>query len=57
MPTYRNDTRGTILIKNKAGVPIPVRPKETFETYKSITMPGVTLLDATVEDGLIDPTQ
>jgi hypothetical protein len=45
MPTYRNNSRGTVIIKNIDGVPCPVGPKEIIATFEEINLPGLSLVD------------
>jgi hypothetical protein len=45
MPTYRNNSRGTVIIKNVDGVPCPVGPKEIIATFEEINLPGLSLVD------------
>lgn len=40
MPTYRNDTKSTIIVKNIDGAIVPLAPGETvqsFEAYSTLT--------------------
>jgi len=49
MPVYRNDSKGTIIIKNLDGAPCPVGPKEIVVTLKEINFPGLSMIDSEPE--------
>ena len=42
MPTYRNDTKGTVIVENVDGTLIPVAPGESIQTNKVISVTGMT---------------
>jgi len=42
MPTYRNDSKGTIIVENTDGVLVPVAPGESVQTNKVISVTGMT---------------
>jgi len=46
MPTYRNDSRGTVIIKNIDGVPCPIGPKESIATFEEVNLSGLSLVDS-----------
>lgn len=46
MPTYRNDGKNVLLVERTDGVLVPVGPGESVETFKTITVEGFTVTDA-----------
>ena len=36
MPTYRNDTRSTVIVKNTNGADVPILPGGSVETYQQV---------------------
>ena len=55
MPTYRNDSRGTVIIKNIDGVPCPIGPKESIATLEEVCLPGLSLVDSNPAPDLPEP--
>ena len=42
MPTYKNNSKGTIIVENTDGVLVPVAPGESITTNKVISVTGMT---------------
>jgi hypothetical protein len=46
MPTYRNDTKATVVVQNTEGAIVPVIPGESIQTYETLPLTQIAVTPA-----------